>query len=50
MNDDYASRAQREHAEHHYGETHMSDNTKIAIGLIVGAPVAYFLLVVVMSF
>jgi len=28
----------------------MSDNTKIVIGLIVGAPIAYFLLVVLMSF
>jgi hypothetical protein len=31
------------------GDT-MSDNTKIAIGLIVGAPMIYFLLVVLMSF
>lgn len=46
----YERRALREHAEHHYGETHMSDNTKIVIGLIVGAPIAYFLLVVLMSF
>lgn len=47
---DYERRALREHAEHHYGERHMSDNTKIAIGLIVGAPMIYFLLVVLMSF
>jgi Ca2+/Na+ antiporter len=31
-------------------ENVMSDNTKIAIGLIVGAPMAYFMLVVLMSF
>jgi hypothetical protein len=31
-------------------ENDMSDNTKIAIGLIVGAPAVYFLLVVLMSF
>lgn len=31
-------------------ENHMSDNTKIAIGLLVGAPMIYFLLVVLMSF
>jgi hypothetical protein len=31
-------------------ENVMSDNTKIAIGLIVGAPLAYFMLVVLMSF
>jgi hypothetical protein len=31
-------------------ENTMSDNTKIAIGLIVGAPAVYFLLVVLMSF
>lgn len=47
---EYERRALREHAEHHYRENHMSDNTKIAIGLIVGAPMAYFLLVVLMSF
>jgi len=28
----------------------MSDSTKVVIGLIVGAPMIYFLLVVVMSF
>jgi hypothetical protein len=33
----------------HTGDT-MSDNTKIAIGLIVSAPMIYFLLVVLMSF
>ena len=48
--DDYASRAQREHAEHHYGERHISDVTKAIIGAIVFAPIFYFLLVVVMSF
>jgi len=28
----------------------MSDDTKIALGLVIGAPIFYFLLVVVMSF
>jgi hypothetical protein len=50
MHDDYADRAQRAHAEHHYGEHYMSDNTKIALGLVIGAPVLYFLLICAMSF
>jgi hypothetical protein len=50
MSDDYASRAQREHAEHHYKENHMSDDTKAILGAIIFAPIFYFLLVVVMSF
>ena len=48
--DDYASRAQREHAEHHYGERHISDDVKAIISAIIFAPIFYFLLVVVMSF
>ena len=47
---DYASRAQREHAEHHYRENHMDDNTKVILGAVIAAPVIYFLLVVLMSF
>jgi hypothetical protein len=47
---DYASRAQREHAEHHYGERHMSDDTKAILGAIIFAPILYFLLICVMSF
>jgi Ca2+/Na+ antiporter len=31
-------------------ENVMSDNAKIALGLVIGAPIFYFLLVVVMSF
>lgn len=47
---DYERRALREHAEHHYGERHMSDDMKAIIGAIIFTPIAYFLLVVVMSF
>jgi len=46
----YERRALREHAEHHYGEKHMSDDTKAILGAIIFAPIFYFLLVVVMSF
>ena len=48
--DDYERRALREHAEHHYGERHMSDDAKAILGAIIAAPILYFLLVVVMSF
>ena len=50
MNDDYADRAQREHAEHHYKEHHMSEDAKVILGAIILAPVLYFLLICVMSF
>lgn len=46
----YERRALREHAEHHYGERHMSDALKAFLGALIAAPVFYFLLIVVMSF
>ena len=46
---DYASRAQREHANHHYRKN-MSDDTKAILGAIIFAPILYFLLICVMSF
>ena len=48
--DEYERRALREHAEHHYKERHLSEDTKVILGAIILAPVLYFLLICVMSF
>jgi hypothetical protein len=43
--------ALREHAEHHYGEDHMSltDWIKAAVGAAIAVPIVYIFMVVILA-
>jgi hypothetical protein len=46
---EYERRALREHAEHHYGERHLPDWVKVTIGLVLGLPILWVYVVILLS-
>lgn len=51
MKDEYERAALREHADHHYGEDHMTklDWIKAIVGALIAVPIIYVYMVIIMA-